>query len=499
MNCNSRSQRGLRLCRWRVVWLVAFVLCQIPGVAALAETRREPGSMEAGKSKEPPATKASKPKPASKSSDQTVTTVSPPPIAPSTAAPSSDPAPPVALTPVSPPSVSPTVTTEPSAPKAPGEKADPAPAVEPVPNFRDRYEWKPGDAKARTPAELIQNPPAMDAPAPSVPAVAGPDEPSATPRPPETAGPPKGADKTVEPAALVPSGEPTRVQLIDPILDPNPIPDTAPAEAGPPSSQPPTSQEAGSAPGTPAAVTIPSSCNSADFRVTIDVGHTEKTYGAMSARNKTEFAFNLRLANELLAKLQSAGFPKTERVVQPDSDLGKRARDLSTRRPNLVLSLHHDSVQDKFLTTGELDGVQGVQRTYSKHQHAIGYSIFISRDNSRLEESKQFARLIGKELRKRDLKPTMHHNEPIPGENRPIFDADAGVFFYDLLVVLRQTTAPAVLLESAVITDPVDELNAEDPVYRAKITDAILAAVGQYCGAINSAPAVTATTPRKKK
>jgi N-acetylmuramoyl-L-alanine amidase len=93
----------------------------------------------------------------------------------------------------------------------------------------------------------------------------------------------------------------------------------------------------------------------------------------------------------------------------------------------------------------------------------------------------------------------MHHNEPIPGENRPIFDARAGVFFYDLLVVLRQTTAPAVLLESAVITDPEDELKAEDPAYRTRITDAILAAVGQYCGAINSAPSGTATTPRKKK
>lgn len=478
------------------MWLVAFVLCQIPGVAALAETRREPGSMEAGKSKTPPEAKSAKPKSASKPPGPTVP-VSPPPAAPPTVAP-----PPVAPTAVSPSTVSPSSIaptavlppppTEPSAPQPPAEKAEPAPAAEPSPiPFGDRH-WKPEYDKTVQPA---QKPPATDVQTPSVPGVAAPDAPPAAPQPPEAAGPTKVLDKAVEPAAPAASSEPAMVQPADRYLDPFPY--ATPAEAGAPELQPPTNQDAGSQPAK--AVTIPSTCNSADFRVTIDVGHTVKNYGAMSARNKPEFAFNLRLANELLAKLQGAGFVKAEVVVQPDSDLSKRANDLNRRRPNLMLSLHHDSVQDKFLTTGELDGVKGVARSYSIHPDAIGYSIFISRDNPRLEESKQFALLIGQELRKRDLKPTMHHNEPIPGENRPIFDAKAGVFYYDLLVVLRQTTAPAVLLESAVITDPLDELNAEDPVYRAKITDAILAAVGQYCGATGAAPSGTAATPRKKK
>ena len=75
----------------------------------------------------------------------------------------------------------------------------------------------------------------------------------------------------------------------------------------------------------------------------------------------------------------------------------------------------------------------------------------------------------------------MHHNEKIAGENRPVLDAYAGVFVYDQLIVLHQTSAPAVLLESAVISNPEDELRAEDPAYRSKITQAILAAVGRYC------------------
>jgi N-acetylmuramoyl-L-alanine amidase len=238
---------------------------------------------------------------------------------------------------------------------------------------------------------------------------------------------------------------------------------------------------------------VPAACNPTEFRIAIDVGHTEKNYGAMSARNKPEFEFNLRLANDLLEKLQGAGFSKSEVVVQPDNDLSRRARELSSRRPNLMLSLHHDSVQDQFLQRGELEGVM---RTYTKH--ARGYSIFVSRDNSRLEQSKQFARMLGQEMLRQGLKPTMHHNEPIAGENRPIYDREAGVFFYDGLVVLRQTIAPAVLLESAVITEPDDERRAEDPLYRARITNAILGAVGRLCEA-SQLPAAAVASPKKKR
>jgi N-acetylmuramoyl-L-alanine amidase len=239
---------------------------------------------------------------------------------------------------------------------------------------------------------------------------------------------------------------------------------------------------------------VAGACNRASFGVAIDVGHTAKNYGAMSARDVPEFTFNQRLANELLAKLQATGFAKADVVVQSDSDLIRRARDLSGRKPNLMLSLHHDSVQDQFLVKGELEGKQ---RTFTRKPDARGYSIFISRDNSRLEESKRFAKFLGNELLKRGLKPTMHHHEPLPGENRPIFDERAGVFFYDHLVVLRQVTAPAVLLESAVITEPDDENRANDPAYRTKITDAIVAAIDQFCGV--AIPRAPKASPRSNK
>jgi N-acetylmuramoyl-L-alanine amidase len=157
-----------------------------------------------------------------------------------------------------------------------------------------------------------------------------------------------------------------------------------------------------------------------------------------------------------------------------------------------MLSLHHDSVQDKYLKTGELDGQI---RTFTEGFR--GYSIFISRDNAYLDDSKAFARMLGNELLAQGLKPTFHHHEQ---ENRPIFDPQTGVFFFDALVVLKQTTAPAVLLESAVITNPEDEQKADDPAYRKRITDAITAALINFCdaAAARSPPRAVTLQPSRK-
>jgi len=214
----------------------------------------------------------------------------------------------------------------------------------------------------------------------------------------------------------------------------------------------------------------------------IDVGHSATHVGAVSAHGKPEYEFNLRLARELVAKLRNEGFEKAEAVIQTDSDLAGRARDLSSRRPDLVLSLHHDSVQDKYLKTAKLDGEI---RTFT--EGFSGYSIFVSHDNAYREDSDRFAGVLGGEMIARGLKPTFHHHEQ---ENRPILDADTGVFLFDALVVLRQTTAPAVLLESAVITDPADEARANDSAYRDRITGAITAAVIRFCdvGAARARP-----------
>ena len=121
------------------------------------------------------------------------------------------------------------------------------------------------------------------------------------------------------------------------------------------------------------------------FRAVIDVGHTEKAFGATSARGLTEFSFNLNLAKRINQDLLAAGFKRSVLLISEGRSwpaLGERIKRANAMRADLFLSIHHDSVPDKFLETWEFEGVR---RGYS--DRFSGHSIFISYDNSDLPGS----------------------------------------------------------------------------------------------------------------
>lgn len=72
------------------------------------------------------------------------------------------------------------------------------------------------------------------------------------------------------------------------------------------------------------------------------------------------------------------------------------------------------------------------------------------------------------------MKPTLHHAEKIAGENRELLDPINGIYVFDDLVVLKNSDAPAVLLEAAVIVNPDDEKKASSSQYQNKIAEAAL-------------------------
>ena len=93
----------------------------------------------------------------------------------------------------------------------------------------------------------------------------------------------------------------------------------------------------------------PLKCDRSRFRVVLDVGHTAEAPGAISARNVSEFDFNLRLAKRIEERLTSDGFIETSLLVTDGKarpSLFKRAIAANDSRANLVLSIHHDSVPD---------------------------------------------------------------------------------------------------------------------------------------------------------
>lgn len=218
-------------------------------------------------------------------------------------------------------------------------------------------------------------------------------------------------------------------------------------------------------------------CSPADFVVAIDVGHSLKRPGAVSARGVPEFQFNRELVKVVVDALSAAGFHNSF-AINGDGlipNLRRRVTEAAERRANLFLSIHHDSVQPRYLSSWTLDGIT---RRYSDQFR--GFSLFVSAKNTRFDESRNFAELIGRALTARALTPTLHHAEPIKGEDRPLLNAALGLYRYDDLLVLKGAAMPAVLLEAGVILHRDEELLLSQAAYRERIGAAIVSAVRDY-------------------
>lgn len=239
-------------------------------------------------------------------------------------------------------------------------------------------------------------------------------------------------------------------------------------------------------PAAPAGQPAQDSCRRADFRVVLDVGHTVEVPGAMSARGVPEYTFNLQLAQDTKAALVAAGFAKTELMITskpPPLGLFERAFRANAMAADLFIAIHHDSVPDSLLQSWQYNGQpQRFNANYS------GYSIFVSEDNAARAASLEFGKLLGAALQARGLGYTPHYTLALMRNRaRELLDADAGIYRYDQLVVLKETRMPAVLLEAGSIVNREDELALASPARRALESAAIASAVEEFCTARASA------------
>jgi len=240
-------------------------------------------------------------------------------------------------------------------------------------------------------------------------------------------------------------------------------------------------------PATPAATTgrQAASCDANKFRLAIDVGHTIEAPGATSARGVSEYVYNLRLAKLIEADLKTAGFANTDLMITNGvgrSQLKQRSARANAGRVDLFVSIHHDDVQPSYYRQWDYDG-----KAYHFSDKFAGYSIFVSYENRHKAESLDFSERLAAELMARGLHFTTHHAEDIPGERRQFLDPQRGIYRYDQLVVLKTTDAPAVLLEAAVIVNRDEEASLAER--HAKIGDAVLQAIKQYCAEQQTKPA----------
>ena len=219
-------------------------------------------------------------------------------------------------------------------------------------------------------------------------------------------------------------------------------------------------------------------CEPAEFPIAIDVGHDRARPGALSARGVPEFEFNLALAREVLVTLRTAGFSRSFLIGESGAPLELRERTATARRAGarVLVSIHHDSVQPRYLEPWTFQGRVRERTTYAR-----GFSLFVSARNSFFAASQDLAARIGSELRATGQRPSAHHAERIEGEGRQAIDAVNGVYRFDELAVLRSAALPAVLLEAGVIKHPDEELVVATRGFQADVAGAIRSALEQAC------------------
>jgi N-acetylmuramoyl-L-alanine amidase len=188
--------------------------------------------------------------------------------------------------------------------------------------------------------------------------------------------------------------------------------------------------------------------------VAVDTGHYPEEPGAISASGRPELEFNRELASGVRRSLEASGFEV--RMIETHPRLGQRTRQ--ARGAALLLSIHHDSVRQRYLPDA---------------QRFAGFSLFVSRHNPQPQKSLACASAIGAELRAAGFTASRYHADPVLGENRPFADEVNGVHFYDNLAVGRSAAMPSVLVEAGVIVNREEELRMKDPAVQRRLAEAI--------------------------
>jgi N-acetylmuramoyl-L-alanine amidase len=217
-----------------------------------------------------------------------------------------------------------------------------------------------------------------------------------------------------------------------------------------------------------------------NFRILIDVGHTPKEPGAISARGVTEYFYNGRLAERVQEELKSAGFTSTRvmKIETPGPAGLKQRPDSANKWPaNLFLSLHHDSAQPHYFLPWQFNGKE---QLYA--DQFSGYSLFVSKQNGAFGESLRFATALADQLLRSGRQFSSHHNADEPGERRAFIDPSRGIYVDDMLAVLRLTKMPAVLVETGVIVNRQEEEWVTSPGFRDFMARVITEAVVKFCG-----------------
>ncbi|GHD65878.1 N-acetylmuramoyl-L-alanine amidase [Jeongeupia chitinilytica] len=204
--------------------------------------------------------------------------------------------------------------------------------------------------------------------------------------------------------------------------------------------------------------------------IAVDVGHYLAAPGATSAYGDTEFGYNLALAQVVVQRLRADGHVVLLIGAGGDMD-SLRARPAMAEGADLFISIHHDSVNERYLSTWT---VAGKPQRYSDISH--GYSVFVSPDNPHYAESYACAEAVGSAMKRAGFAPNLHHVMNDAGEGYVVLDPELAVY-RSSLVVVKYATVPALLLEAGVIINRDEALTMKQPATRRRVADAVASAM----------------------
>lgn len=205
-------------------------------------------------------------------------------------------------------------------------------------------------------------------------------------------------------------------------------------------------------------------------QIILDPGHSRRSPGATGCSGKHEYFYNQELAGTVKSFLKKAGI-SVKLTTDNGSEPSLHERAGLAQGSDLLISLHHDSVQPQFVTRSRHGGVCS--------NKAAGFSIFISTRNPAYIQSLEYATRLSKAFKAKGLSPTLHHAEPIPGENKILLSRELGIYQFDELRVLKTKETPAILVEAAVIVNQSDEQKAASHMFKTAIAEAILETIRQ--------------------
>ncbi len=197
--------------------------------------------------------------------------------------------------------------------------------------------------------------------------------------------------------------------------------------------------------------------------VAVDVGHTPQRPGAMGASGVPEYTYNLALASVVADELQSAGV-SVVLIGADGNDIGLADRTKFKESADLLVSIHHDSIQQDWIDAG-------------RASEFAGFAVFVSEKNTSVDASIACAKAVGGQMVSAGERPSLYHAMKATGEGRPVLDKATGVHQFDDLVVLKTARSAALLVEAGVIVNPRESKRLAQAQTRTSLGKAIAAGV----------------------